>query len=142
MLAETRDQIALLEWSKYVRVGAYWLNELLVHVPNGGARNPREGSLFKAMGVKSGWPDLQLMVPVKEFHGAFWELKSTDGRVRPNQIERHTMLRQFGYYVSVFNDWEQCSQDILRYLALPGAPAAVWRDRLPPPRRAINGWGR
>lgn len=126
-MSETQQQLALMQWAQYTRCGAYWLREVLVHVPNGGKRGRIEAAILKGMGVRPGWPDLQLPVPVRDFHGAYWELKDTDGRLSPAQIDCHVMLRSFGYYVGVFHDWAVCSMDILRYLALPGAPHPVLR---------------
>lgn len=126
MHRETEAQLALMQWARYVRVGAYWLSELLAHVPNGGKRGKIEAAIFKGMGVQKGWPDLQLMIPVRDFHAAFWELKDRGETPDANQIRWHEILRHFGYYVAWFDDWERCSQDVLRYLALPGAPKNVF----------------
>lgn len=157
---EDTHQIALMDWARYTRIDGYLLSDLLIHVPNGEWRSIAGAKKLKAMGVKAGWPDLQLMIPSREHHGGFWELKYLTNKPRANQLEVHRMLRYFGYYVAWFNEWALCSQDILKYLARrtesqrneclarQGAPAAS-----PPPggapkpsrgatgRRCDGAWG-
>lgn len=124
-MSETKQQLALMQWAQLINVGPYALNEVLIHVPNGGKRRRIEASILKGMGVRKGWPDLQLLVPVAGYHGALWELKDTGKTPDADQVECHDMLRAFGYYVAWFDDWELCSRDILRYLRLPDARAGA-----------------
>ena len=42
------------------------LSWALFHVPNGGFRNRHEAARFKAMGVRSGVPDLLLLIPCRK----------------------------------------------------------------------------
>ena len=60
------------------------LRGLLFHVPNGGARNPREAKKFKQMGVYSGVADLLLI-----YQGTIHclELKTSTGKQRKAQID-------------------------------------------------------
>lgn len=114
---EEQKQISLLEWSQFVSVGPWSLYDLLYHVPNGGYRNAGEAARFKAMGVKAGYPDVCLDIASGEFHGARWEMKHGDGRLSDSQKKRHEMLRQAGYYVNTYWQWEHCASDIIRYLS-------------------------
>lgn len=54
------------------------------HVPNEGRRSRITGARLKALGMRAGFPDLVLF---GHFGCGVIELKSKDGKVRPNQIE-------------------------------------------------------
>nr|WP_294508356.1 hypothetical protein [uncultured Bilophila sp.] len=77
---ESQEQKALFDWWR-----AYARNTPLVmlHIPNGGARNAITGSRMKAEGVTAGVPDILLAVPRQGCHGLWIELKRRKGgRVR------------------------------------------------------------
>jgi hypothetical protein len=113
---EEADQVALMQWAALVQVGAITLAELLVHVPNGGARSASEGGRFKAMGVKPGVPDLLLPVRTSEYGAGWWELKHGRGRLEESQLTRHAILRASGHYVQTYWTWSEAAADMLRYL--------------------------
>ena len=52
------------------------------HSPNGGKRNAREAAKFKRMGTRSGFPDLFLAYPNKQYAGLFIELKAEGGKAQ------------------------------------------------------------
>ena len=114
-----------MNWALLVQVGDWTLAELLVHVPNGGARSKAEGGRFKAMGVKAGYPDILLDLRTEKYGGARWELKYGPGKPSDKQIERHAILRACGFYVAVHWHWHECAQDILRYLQHSPFPVIV-----------------
>lgn len=113
---EEAEQIALMNWAALVRVGEHSLADLLVHVPNGGARSPIEGAAFKRMGVKAGIPDVLLPMRTAAYGAGWWELKV--GRNKPNedQLKWHALLRSLGHYVQTYWHWHEAANDILRYL--------------------------
>lgn len=57
----------------------------LHHSPNGGKRNAIEAAKFKQMGVRSGFPDLILIVPNRFYPFCGIELKTKTGRQSANQ---------------------------------------------------------
>ena len=89
--SEDTEQIHVMRWAEITanRGGQYEKLRMLFHIPNGGARSKAEGAIFKAMGVKSGVPDLFLPVPmeitycgtVAQSAGLFIEMKARGGRV-------------------------------------------------------------
>lgn len=110
-------QIALLTWAELVQVGGHTLAQWLAHIPNGGARSPIEGAIFKRMGVKAGMPDLVLPIATTKHCHGYWELKaSPHERPTEKQIERHAMLRAGGAHVRVCHRWDEAAHDMLAYL--------------------------
>ena len=73
---ESQEQKALFDWWR-----AYARNTPLVmlHIPNGGARNAITGARMKAEGVTAGVPDILLAVPRQGCHGLWIELKRRKG---------------------------------------------------------------
>lgn len=115
--AEQQTQIALLQWAELVQVGSHTLAEWLHHSPNGGARSKAEGGIFKAMGVKAGWPDLVLPIATSKYCHGYWELKASPlEKPSEKQVERHAMLRAGKAYVRVCHRWDEAALDMLSYL--------------------------
>ena len=118
---ESQEQKALFDWWR-----AYARNTPLVmlHIPNGGARNAITGSRMKAEGVTAGVPDILLAVPRQGCHGLWIELKRRKGG-RVSEAQEHVMarLRQAGYRVEVCKGWWEAREVIENYLtgALPQA---------------------
>lgn len=63
---------------------------LAIHVPNEGRRTNREGALLKAMGLLPGIPDWCLL---HQGQATWIELKTMRGRLSPEQMACHDMLR-------------------------------------------------
>ena len=70
------------------------LRGLLFHVPNGGARNAREGAKFKTMGVRPGVADFIFL-----FDGSAYmiELKTKRGKQSQDQINWEFVIRKQGF---------------------------------------------
>ena len=75
--------------------------------PAGGGGKTR-GGILKAMGLKAGWPDIQILVRTTAFDSARsmcrfigLELKSDDGLVSKAQVERHGIIKKAGGQVYV-----------------------------------------
>ena len=80
-----------------LRPGLYFF-----HVPNGLARTAAQGGIFKAQGLRKGWPDYGLDLPLGGFHGARLELKSEQGaKPGPEQLEILARLESVGYRCGV-----------------------------------------
>ena len=125
---EDVEQICLFRWADAQQC-KYPELSLMYHVPNGGKRSKSEAARFRAMGVKSGVPDIFL--PVKEktrvadnssireplYNGLYIELKrQRGGTVSVTQKQWIANLRQAGYAVEVCKGWEAASAVILDYL--------------------------
>lgn len=63
------------------------------HTPNGGKRSKIEAAIFKALGVKKGFPDIGILWQGRAF---FIELKRSDEKPTMDQIACHTSLRAAG----------------------------------------------
>ena len=75
--------------------------------PAGGGGKTR-GGILKAMGLKAGWPDIQILVRATAFDSARsmcrfigLELKSKDGLVTKAQTDRHALIKKAGGQVYV-----------------------------------------
>ena len=95
---------------------------LMYHIPNGGKRGKAEAGRFRAMGVKSGVPDIFLPVGVQKidsvdrgqytvirtkYNGLYIELKRLrGGTVSAAQKQWIARLRDTGYAVEVCKGWE------------------------------------
>lgn len=111
---ESQEQKALFGWWR-----AYARNTSLVmlHIPNGGARNAITGARMKAEGVAAGVPDILLAASRQGCHGLWIELKrQKGGRVSEAQEGIMTALRQAGYRVEVCRGWLAARDVIENYL--------------------------
>ena len=113
---EDQEQMALINWAR-MQEKRYPELRLLFHIPNGGSRGKAEAGRFRAMGVKSGVPDLFLPVPHGSVHGLFIELTRTKGgRVSKDQQQWINQLWEQGYAAYVCCGWEQAARTIKIYL--------------------------
>ena len=82
-------------------------DSVIHHSPNEGNRKPQYGRKLKLMGVKAGYPDIEVAVPLTYFPKnkrpamLFIELKSDKGRLRKNQQEVLEKLSLCGHYCCV-----------------------------------------
>lgn len=117
---EEEEQIDLMRWAALAAAARPELR-LLFHIPNGGSRGKAEAGRFRAMGVKSGVPDLCLPVARGPWHGLFVELKRTrGGRVSSEQAVWIRELEAQGYCAVVAYGWEQARAEIEEYLRREG----------------------
>jgi hypothetical protein len=108
--SEEDIQKAVVEWADR-QAAAEPALELLFHVPNGGSRHIAEATKLKAMGTRQGVPDLLLPVPRLgghdaaceriEYNGLALELKSSNGRLRPEQAWWLDRLEEAGWMPAV-----------------------------------------
>jgi DNA mismatch repair ATPase MutS len=111
---EELHQSALVRWFN-LRFGSE-IGRLFYHIPNGGHRNIKEAMKFKSVGVKSGVCDLFLSIPNSKYHGLYIEMKSTKGKLTPNQYKFINLVKEKGYDVFICKDWEKGKEYILEYL--------------------------
>ncbi len=90
----------------------------LSHVPMGGWRHRTVARKLKAEGVRPGYPDYLLDVPLGGYHGWRCELKSRGGTPTKEQKEWHERLRANGYKVDLCKGWEEAWAALKAYLDL------------------------
>ena len=113
---EDEEQIALFEWAAAM-TGKWPELRWLYHVPNGGSRNAAEAGKFKAMGVKSGVPDVALDTARGGFHGLRIEMKrAQSGNPSENQKKWVEHLRAEGYRAEICHGWSAAASVIEEYL--------------------------
>ena len=130
---ETTEQISLFKWAER---NAHVLPclSLMYHVPNEGKRT--NGAVLKAMGLKTGVPDVVLPVASHNFHGLYLEMKYGKNTPTKDQKEFMAALRQQGYKTAVCYSADEAVAAILEYLQEPGKMplnkclAAPWIDTL------------
>lgn len=99
-----------------------WPELALFHaIPNGGHRGKRTAGMLKAEGVRRGVPDYCLPVPRGGHHGLYLELKTTDGRLSPEQRQWLALLEANGYRAVMCRGWEEAWAVVRDYLAGDGA---------------------
>lgn len=94
---------------------------LVMHVPNGGSRNPIEGAKMKRLGVVAGWPDISIYGPPGCF---FMEVKSAKGRLSNCQHRIIDQLKDMGRPVAVVRSIDD-ARALVREWGLPSRDAAV-----------------
>ena len=112
---EDENQRALIKWATLATPRIPQL-ALLFAVPNGGRRDAREAARLKGTGVKAGVPDLLFPYRHGYCNGLAIEMKSTKGRVTPDQAKWHDMLRNAGWQVNVCRSWQEAREVICKYL--------------------------
>jgi hypothetical protein len=95
---EAHEQTALvnyLRWKWKILPDA----PMIAAIPNGGFRNPREGTNLRRQGVLKGIPDLVLIF--SEGRTCWIEMKAAGGSVSPEQRLMHASLEKLGHDVMV-----------------------------------------
>ena len=118
MLAKSSEDshcVALMQWCA-LNIKQSPQLKWLTHIPNGGARDIREGAKFKAMGVKRGFPDYFLAMPVDSYCGLMIEMKVGKNKTSSDQDDWIAHLVNAGYCVCVCYGWEEAKDRILEYL--------------------------
>jgi hypothetical protein len=127
---ESNSQIQLLRW---FRLQYPDLADLLVGYPAGNKMNLLTAVRMKAMGLRPGMPDLQLLIPkiyyktlapsgmyfIKETTfcpGMFIEMKSERGKLSKLQKEFHNKLRTLHYTIVTCYSFEEAKCEIQKYL--------------------------
>ena len=114
---EFKSQCALIQWLSYEH-RKYPELAYLYAIPNDIRTTPQRAARAKAMGMKSGVPDLCLPVPRGPWHGMYIEMKSLDGQPSPAQRDFLTFLGNVGYATCVCRSAPEARDNILRYLNL------------------------
>ncbi len=113
--SEDSHSKALMAWCA-LSLKIYPQLKWFAHIPNGGARDFREGAKFKAMGVRKGIPDYILPYPRNLFAGLWIELKVGKNYPTNEQLEWISYLREVGYKAVVCYGWLEAKAAIEEYL--------------------------
>lgn len=111
---EDRLQIACVRW-----FDMQWprLRPLLFHAANGGRRTKAEAGIFKAMGVRAGFPDLVLLVKNRYYRFLAIEMKSPKGRQSAAQKYYQTVFTAIDARYVVVRSFKQFMEEINGYLS-------------------------
>ncbi len=101
----------------------------MYHPPNGGARSKATAGRLRAMGVRSGVPDLLNHKPSGPWAGFAAEAKSSTGRLSDDQIGWLVMFRDQGYLVGLFRTIEEFHSYLEVYLRGTDLPPALNIDQ-------------
>jgi len=118
--SEEDDGRALTAWMDSLvmrnglRPGLFWF-----HTPNGLARTKAMGGVFKAQGLRKGWPDYGLMLPAGAYHGFWLEIKKLNGpKPSAEQLDILARLEQVGFKCTVAWGFDDAKRQTQRYLDL------------------------
>lgn len=101
--SESQEQVAVVQWFKQ-----QFPRDVIVAIPNGShlAGDSRRRAIkmhrMKKEGLLPGTADLFVAVARGGMHGAWWEMKSLDGRPTPEQLSFGIAMRMAGY------EWACC----------------------------------
>lgn len=112
---EDTEQMGVIDWTNW-NLQRFPELKMLYHVPNGGKRNPAEAARFKAMGVKTGVPDLCLPVPMNGYAGLYIEMKYSNNKPTAAQKEWIKNLKEYGYKVTVCYGGTEATAELEAYL--------------------------
>lgn len=105
------EWIDLLVFPNGLRPGLFFY-----HVPNGLARNATEGGIFKAQGLRAGWPDYCLDLPVGRYHGFRLEIKAALGpKPTADQLTILARLESVGYKCGVAWGFDDGKRQLEQY---------------------------
>ncbi|MFD2600190.1 VRR-NUC domain-containing protein [Sphingobacterium corticis] len=112
-MSESKLQKSCVDWYK-LRYENRGLG-LIVSIPNEGRRNARTGGRLKGMGLKAGFPDLQIL---KSGDILFVEMKTTNSKsaTSEKQDAMHGILRQLKHKVIVCRTFDQFTSVVDRFM--------------------------
>lgn len=119
---EDAEQKALFAWIALDGIKKHPDLKWLFHIPNGGSRHKAEAAKLKAMGVKSGVPDLCLPIKRGPYSGLYIELKriklknKKGGGTSDNQDDWISFLQSQGYGAIVCYGWIEAKDTLISYL--------------------------
>jgi hypothetical protein len=115
--SESVEQQCLFRWADFM-AGQYPVLKLMHHIPNEGKRSRSTGARMKAEGLKPGFPDICLPVPVGKYHGLYIEMKAGKNTTTQNQDDWLEALSGQGYFTAVCWGWEQAAVVVTKYLGV------------------------
>lgn len=108
---EQIEQIKVMDWVRFNN-----LQEIVLHIANERSCSPQHGAILKRMGVMKGVSDLFITRACNGFHGAWIELKSTKGKLSPEQIKFLENMNREKYFACVRFGSQEAIETIKEYL--------------------------
>lgn len=90
--------------------------KLIIHFPNEGKRSIHYGKMLKSLGMRKGVVDLFIAVPKRGYGGAWIELKSENGKLKPEQEAFLRDMKQQNFYTRVTWSLDEAIKIIEWYL--------------------------
>lgn len=112
--SEHDHQVAFFDWVRLMREKD-WRFHLITATPNAGQRSIGAARYMKAEGLTAGWPDISIMIPTKDYAGAFIEMKSKKGKLTEEQMKTLLYLEKAGYLTEVCRSAEEAIGVVTRY---------------------------
>jgi hypothetical protein len=84
----------------------------VMHFPNEGKRSTRYGMFLKALGMRAGVSDLFIAMPRHIYHGAWIEIKTTQGIISAAQSSFLADMTRQDYYATVCRNVDDCINTI------------------------------
>lgn len=116
---EFQEACRLMQWAELHPI----CKHDLIHIPNGGKRDPKEAKNLQRQGVKKGVPDYFLPYPVPSssglpYYGLWLELKRLGhiSRPTPDQIKWISRMKKRGYSANIAYGANQAIEIIEMYL--------------------------
>ena len=114
---EYEIQIEIISWCKDFIYNNMPLSFYVHHSPNGGKRGLTQAKKFKAMGTRSGYPDLIIDIAKGGYSGMRLELKrSHREKTTKNQDAELARLKEEGYYTVACCGYDESILEIENYV--------------------------
>lgn len=115
---EDIEQQHIFEWARYMETKWPEL-ALLAAVPNGSYKSIGQAMKFKRTGLRKGYPDIQLLVARKGFHGLIIELKRRKGGVVSSEQKWWLeSLNKQGFKAVICKGSDEAKDVISKYLSV------------------------
>ena len=109
---EHLEQVAFINWFNSIE---QFKDLIIFSIPNGGKRGVKTAIKLKKEGVKSGVPDIQILLPNSK--NVFIEMKKEkDGKLSPAQLDFIDKSQSLGHTVIVGNGCKDASKKFIDYL--------------------------
>lgn len=124
------------------KIVSQWLDHALPagsvyhHSPNEGRRHVAYATRLKALGMKSGWPDLEIFVPTEHFMGSlpkpiFIELKAPSrGTLSANQKSVQAELIAAGCLVVTVNNLAKVKAYLAQHIKINDNAKMQWLEQI------------
>lgn len=99
-IPEESIHLSLMQWIA-INPATKPYKDLFLHYPAEGKRSPRYGKLMKDLGMRKGVSDIFIAVPRHGYGGAWIELKSTLGKLKPEQDKFLKDMAEQNFYTAV-----------------------------------------
>lgn len=111
---EDREQIALMNFIR-LRSNLHPQLRSVIHIPNGGRRDPKTAVRLKQSGVRAGVWDIFVPIPAP---GLWIEMKIKPNRLTPTQREWRNELVPYGYKFRICYTWMEAADAILAHVGM------------------------